>query len=63
MTVLKVDKAHFQECVLDMLNEMYGEDSVGKLVKADKIQLDVNGVEATVNLNTCVSNTLVCKFR
>lgn len=53
--MLKVDKTHFQECVLDMLSEMFGEDCVGKLVKGDKIQITVNEVEAIVNITSCVS--------
>ena len=55
VSTLKVDKTHFQECVLDMLGEMFGEDCVGKLVKSDKVQITVNGVEATVNMTSCVS--------
>lgn len=55
IAVLKMDKTHFQECVLDMLSEMFGEDCVGKIVKADKLQINVNNIEATVNLITCVS--------
>ena len=38
-----------------MLGEMFGEDCVGKLVKSDKVQITVNGVEATVNMTSCVS--------
>ena len=54
-SVLKVDKTHFQECALDMLSEMFGEDCVGKLVKSDRVSLTVNDTEATLNLTTCVS--------
>ncbi|XP_067928794.1 cleavage and polyadenylation specificity factor subunit 3-like isoform X2 [Watersipora subatra] len=52
-SLVKMDKSHFQECALDMLTEMFGEDCIGKLVKGDKVQLVVNDIQATVNINTC----------
>lgn len=52
---LKVDKTHYQECVLDMLSEMFGEDCIGKLVKSDRVQITVNGMEASLNISNGVS--------
>lgn len=45
-----------------MLSEMFGEDCVGKLVKADKVSMNINDTEATLNLNTCVSSEYITKI-
>lgn len=53
-SMLKVDRPHFQECILDMLTQMFGEESVGNRM-GDQITISVNNITATVNLNTMVS--------
>lgn len=57
-----MDKAHFQECAIDMLTGMFGEESVGKFVKSDKININVSDVEAVVNFVTLVRLSKVTCF-
>ncbi|KAL5006926.1 hypothetical protein ScPMuIL_015732 [Solemya velum] len=51
-SVLVVDKSHIQECLLEMLTDMFGADSISKLIKGDKITVTVDDCQATVSLDT-----------
>ncbi|XP_015903768.1 cleavage and polyadenylation specificity factor 73 [Parasteatoda tepidariorum] len=51
-TNIKVDKMHFTECLMEMLAEMFGEESVSKIVRSDKLSVIVNDKCAVVNVRT-----------
>ncbi|XP_063830466.1 cleavage and polyadenylation specificity factor 73 [Ostrinia nubilalis] len=46
----KLDRMHFKECVIEMLQEMFGEDSVPKMFKGDKLYVEVHGRRADIDL-------------
>ncbi|KAL0870191.1 hypothetical protein ABMA27_006335 [Loxostege sticticalis] len=46
----KLDRMHFKECVIEMLQEMFGEDSVPKMFKGDKLYVEVMGRRADIDL-------------
>ncbi|CAH2240923.1 jg9659 [Pararge aegeria aegeria] len=41
---------HEMECVIEMLQEMFGEDSVPKMFKGDKLHVEVDGKRAYIDL-------------
>ena len=45
----------FQECLIELLQEMFGEDSVPKIFKGEKIYVSVDNVKANVDLVSLVS--------
>jgi len=47
-----VDSAHFRECLLETLTEMFGQDAVPKLLKDDVMDVTVNDNTAQINLNS-----------
>lgn len=49
---LVVDKGHVQECMLEMLADMFGTDGINKLIKGDKMTLYVDEKLAIINLDT-----------
>uniref|UniRef100_A0ABD2WL54 Cleavage and polyadenylation specificity factor subunit 3 n=1 Tax=Trichogramma kaykai TaxID=54128 RepID=A0ABD2WL54_9HYME len=48
----KMDKMHFKECLIEMLQEMFGEDSVPKIFKGDKLYVTVDKKKAHIDLMT-----------
>ncbi|CAK1550272.1 unnamed protein product [Leptosia nina] len=46
----KLDRMHFKECVIEMLQEMFGEDSVPKIFKGEKLHVEVNDKRADIDL-------------
>ncbi|KAJ2948760.1 hypothetical protein O0L34_g8020 [Tuta absoluta] len=46
----KLDRMHFKECVIEMLQEMFGEDSVPKMFKGEKLYVAVDGKRADIDL-------------
>ncbi|XP_048241665.1 cleavage and polyadenylation specificity factor subunit 3-like isoform X2 [Haliotis rufescens] len=50
--VMVVDRSHFQECVIDMMKEMFGQDSTGKLIKNNNLTVTVDETVAVINLET-----------
>ncbi len=52
--MIKVDKLHFRECLSEVLSEMFGTDSVSKVVKAETLTLIVDSKMIEVDLNTMV---------
>ncbi|XP_002402161.3 cleavage and polyadenylation specificity factor subunit 3 [Ixodes scapularis] len=51
-TLIKVDRMHFTECLMETLAEMFGEDSVGKVVKGERMMVTVNDRSAHINLRS-----------
>ncbi|ESO95466.1 hypothetical protein LOTGIDRAFT_188747 [Lottia gigantea] len=49
---IRVDKHHFQECMLDMLQDMFGPEATSKLIRGDKMTVTVDENTATVDLDT-----------
>lgn len=54
---IKVDKSHVQECLLEMLTDMFGKDCIGKLIRGNNISVTVDDKVALVNVET-----MVCLF-
>ncbi|KAG7155877.1 Cleavage and polyadenylation specificity factor subunit 3-like [Homarus americanus] len=56
------DKMHFKECLIELFQEMFGEDSVPKIFKGEKLYVDVNNIKANIDLSslrvTCESEKL-----
>ncbi|CAG5019984.1 unnamed protein product [Parnassius apollo] len=48
----KLDRMHFKECAIEMLQEMFGEDSVPKMFKGDKLCVTVNDKKVDIDLLT-----------
>lgn len=51
-SLVKVDRMHFTECLMETLAEMFGEDSVGKVVKGERMMVTVNDRSAHINLRS-----------
>lgn len=51
-SLVKVDRMHFTECLMETLAEMFGEDSVGKVVKGERMMVTVNDKSAHINLRS-----------
>ncbi|XP_030767402.1 cleavage and polyadenylation specificity factor 73 [Sitophilus oryzae] len=49
-TSVKVDRMHFKECLIEMLQDMFGEDSVPKIFKGEKLYVTVNEKRADIDL-------------
>ena len=48
-----------QECLIEMLQEMFGEDSVPKIFKGEKLYVTVDGKKANIDLLNLVSTELM----
>jgi len=46
------DKMHFKECLIELLQEMFGEESVPKLFKGEKLYVTINNIKANIDLAT-----------
>lgn len=46
----KLDRMHFKECAIEMLQEMFGEESVPKIFKGDKLHVTVDEKRADIDL-------------
>ena len=55
--VLSVDKAHFQECLLETLQEMFGPQCTDKLFQRDRLLVLIDDKQAIIKLEN-----LVCGF-
>lgn len=49
---LVVDKSHVQECLLEMLADMFGSSSISKLIKNDRMTVTVDEKTAIINVDT-----------
>lgn len=47
----KVDKIHFKECLIEMLQDMFGEDSVPKTFSGDKFDVEVTTSFSSVSFH------------
>jgi len=50
----KMDRMHFKECLIEMLQDMFGEDSVPKIFKGEKLYVIVDGKKADIDLDALV---------
>lgn len=55
---LKPDRMHFKECLIEALQDIFGENSVPKLFKGDNLSVTVNGKKADINLSSLVRTFL-----
>jgi len=46
----KIDKLHFKECLIELLQDMFGEESVPKIFQGDKIYVTVDNKKANIDL-------------
>lgn len=53
-TGTKPDRAHFKECLVEALQDIYGDNSVPNILKGDNLVLTVNGKNADIDLETLV---------
>ncbi|KAK7098583.1 cleavage and polyadenylation specificity factor subunit 3-like [Littorina saxatilis] len=51
-SVLSVDKAHFHECLLETLQEMFGSQCTDKLFQRDRLVVRMDDRQAVINLDT-----------
>ncbi|RUS76897.1 hypothetical protein EGW08_015336 [Elysia chlorotica] len=49
---LKVDRAHFQECLLETLSNMFGPECTSKVFQRDRLTLNIDEKTAVINLDT-----------
>merc|ERR1719452_441882 len=47
-----MDDVHFKECLIELLQDMFGEESVAKVMSGDTITVSVDNKDARVNLVT-----------
>ena len=47
----KMDKMHYKECLIELLQDMFGEESVPKIFSGDTITVSVDNKSAKVSLN------------
>ena len=52
---IKVDKSHIQECIIEMLTDMFGKEGIGKMIRGNNISVTVDDKMALVNVETLVS--------
>lgn len=52
MSGAKPDRMHFKECLIEAMQDMFGEKSVPKLLKGELLTVTVNGKSANINLST-----------
>ena len=51
-SVSVMDDVHFKECLIELLQDMFGEESVPKALAGDTITVTVDNKDAFVSLNT-----------
>ncbi|KAK7075515.1 Cleavage and polyadenylation specificity factor subunit 3 [Halocaridina rubra] len=52
VAVTSIDKMHFKECLIELLQEMFGEDSIPKIFKGERLYVTVNDVKAFIDLGS-----------
>ena len=50
----RIDKIHFKECLIEMLQEMFGEDSVPKTFSGDRFEVVVDDKKARIDIGSLV---------
>lgn len=53
---VKSDRTHFKECLLETLQDTFGENTIPKMFKGDILPITVAGKSVEVNLETLVSS-------
>lgn len=53
---LLVDKSHVQECLLEMLTDMFGSEGISKMIRNNMVTVTVDEKIATVNVDSLVSH-------
>jgi len=60
--VVKVDKSHFNECLIEQLTEMFGVGAVNPLIRGDKLSMVVDSESISIDLYsrdvTCENESL-----
>merc|ERR1712227_524422 len=51
-TATKMDEVHFKECLIELLQDMFGEESVPKVLASDTIKVTVDNKDAIVSMST-----------
>lgn len=54
-TGTKPDSLHFKECLIETLQDIFGENSVPKNLKGEALSVTVNDKKADINLETLVT--------
>lgn len=54
----KSDRLHFKECLIETLQDMFGDNSVPSLSMGDNLLVTVNNKEAEIDLDTLVCITI-----
>ncbi|XP_055617627.1 cleavage and polyadenylation specificity factor 73 [Toxorhynchites rutilus septentrionalis] len=61
----KADSMHYKECLIETLQDMFGESSVPKLYEGDNLCVTVNGTMVNINLTTlevtCEKDEILCQ--
>ena len=53
---MKVDKLHFKECLVEMLQDMFGEESVKQEAGGDTFEVSVDAKTATIDLTNLTAS-------
>ena len=58
-----MDDIHFKECLIELLQDMFGEESVPKVLSGDSIKVRVDNKDAVIWLdNMTVLNWTILKL-
>lgn len=59
--VAKSDRLHFKECLIETLQDMFGDNSVPNATKGDDLLVTVNNKQAEINLESLVCDCLLAE--
>lgn len=48
----KVDKSHFNECLMELLAEMFGSSCIDPMIRGERVRMSVDGRNVWINLGT-----------
>lgn len=55
LSFLLVDKSYLQECLLEMLTDMFGSEGISKMIRNNMVTVIVDEKIVTVNVDLLVS--------
>lgn len=55
LSFLLVDKSYVQECLLEMLTDMFGSEGISKMIRNNMVTVIVDEKIVTVNVDSLVS--------
>lgn len=55
LSFLLVDKSYVQECLLEMLTDMFGSEGISKMIRNNMVIVIVDEKIVTVNVDSLVS--------